>query len=93
MILYSWLHKVVFSVSSIIYILFFPMQTRKFRKLIMENKEVIGPPADTVILDIGCGTGAFTYALNEEGYSTIGTDISGPMMFLAERRNLDCVKG
>lgn len=36
--------------------------------------------------DFGCGTGAFTVALNKRGYETVGVDISPQMLGLAQER-------
>ncbi len=88
----SLMHKVIFSAISLIYTAFFPMLWRKYRKVINTNKAHLGPESSS-ILDIGCGTGAFTYALTLEGYRASGTDISGPMMLMARKKKLNCVKG
>ncbi|MDJ0898541.1 MAG: class I SAM-dependent methyltransferase [Xenococcus sp. MO_188.B8] len=45
----------------------------------------------TPILDIGCGSGQFTYFLNKEGYkSTTGIDIDAQQIELAQSLGLNC---
>ena len=92
MTFYSALHKTVFTLISVIYRLFFPLNWKNYRKLILANREEFGSGDNIRVLDVGCGTGAFTYALSMEGFQVTGTDISGAMMDNARRKNLNCVK-
>ncbi len=92
MTLYSGLHKTVFTLISVIYRLFFVPTSKKYREIISANRELFGDGEDIKVLDIGCGTGAFTYALTKEGMQATGTDISGAMMDKARREGLTCVK-
>lgn len=90
---YSLFHKIIFSIISVIYRLFFGPTSKKYIKLVKENLSLLGDPAKKTVLDIGCGTGAFTFALAQHGFNTTGTDISGAMMRKAREKNLICVKG
>lgn len=92
MSVYSSFHKFVFTSISFIYSLFFKFNSRKYLELIKSNKNLIGNPAVIKVLDIGCGTGAFTWALNEAGFSVTGTDISSAMMRTANKHGLDCIQ-
>jgi SAM-dependent methyltransferase len=44
------------------------------------------------LLDIGCGTGAHTAALSEQGWTAVGVDISEDQLRLARARGLDVVR-
>lgn len=92
MSIYSSFHKLIFSTISFIYSLFFNHNSRKYLKFIEENTALLGNPAEIQVLDIGCGTGAFTWALAEAGFTVTGTDISPAMMRTAKKRGLNCVK-
>jgi len=42
------------------------------------------------VLELGCGTGAYTQLLNERGFKVAGLDISEEMLKQAELRNQSC---
>src|SRR6516164_9357749 len=44
----------------------------------------LAPPAK--MIDLGCGSGAFTHLLQRAGYACVGLDISGQLLRLARRR-------
>ena len=44
-------------------------------------------------MDIGCGTGAFTAALQHEGWKVEGIDAAQAMVSQARSKNLNCSKG
>ena len=44
----------------------------------------LAPPAK--MIDLGCGSGAFTHLLQRAGYECIGLDISGKLLRIARRR-------
>ena len=89
---YSGLHRMVFSSISVIYGLFFSIGWKKYRETIAANLELFGDDKPIKLLDVGCGTGAFTYALHMEGMDVTGTDISDAMMNKARSKNLNCVR-
>ena len=48
------------------------------------------------VLDVGCGSGAFLFQLNQRfpgGYDILGTDVSGPPLDYAEGRGVAVVRG
>jgi SAM-dependent methyltransferase len=92
MSVYTSFHKLIFTLISFIYSLFFRQNSRKYLEIIESNKELLGNPAELKVLDIGCGTGAFTWALHKAGFSVTGVDISTAMMRTARNHGLDCVK-
>lgn len=47
---------------------------------------------DGIILDLGCGTGVLTRALNDSGYDMIGIDLSEEMLNIAKARTKDEAK-
>ncbi len=48
--------------------------------------ERVGPDADRVVLDVGCGSGATTLAAAASAERVIGVDLSQPLVELARRR-------
>lgn len=56
-------------------------------------KEVAEPKKDEKVLDLGCGTGVYSYWLNEQGLSVTGIDISSGMLNVAKSKvNADQIK-
>ena len=92
MTLYSFFHKTIFTLISFIYSLFFRYNYRNYRKIIANNLNLLGADPGENILDIGCGTGAFTLALQTAGLKVTGVDISPAMMRTAGRHGLNCVE-
>ncbi len=50
---------------------------------------LIDATAGSLVIDLGCGTGALTGALKERGYRVIGVDASGEMLRVAKGRHPD----
>lgn len=51
--------------------------------------ERYGSGEESLVLDLGCGTGSLTLALSERGYDMIGADISPEMLMIASERAYD----
>lgn len=47
--------------------------------------EILEPPCDATIFDLGCGSGEITNRVSERGYKTIGIDPSQKMIAAAEQ--------
>ena len=75
----------LFNTIAPIYGLFFNFQVRKYRKVIKDNR-VLFNKIDT-ILDVGCGTGAMCYALNEIKMNVTGVEPALKMLKIAKSRN------
>ena len=54
--------------------------------------EKYGSGKESLVLDLGCGTGSLTLALAELGYDMIGADISPDMLMVATERAYDAEK-
>jgi ubiquinone/menaquinone biosynthesis C-methylase UbiE len=55
-------------------------------RLIDAVVRLIGLPPRSKMIDLGCGSGAFTHLLQCAGYACIGLDISGKLLRLARHR-------
>jgi len=63
-------------------------QTRKADKFLTERLyHFLNPAKDGVYLDIGCGTGNYTIALNKKGIRFIGIDPSAEMLSKAKEKS------
>src|SRR6516165_10551423 len=56
-------------------------------RLIDAVVRLIGLPPPAKMIDLGCGSGAFTDLLQRAGYACIGLDISGKLLRLARHRH------
>ncbi len=86
-------HRRVFDSIASIYSWFFKGQIKKYTRIISTMKEhypSLLPPSGSKVLDIDCGTGAFTRALELSGYRAEGVDISRRMVQIAREHNLRC---
>jgi SAM-dependent methyltransferase len=57
--------------------------------------QLLGPPADTVVLDLGCGYGRHAIPLSSRGYRLVGCDLSRPLLTHGRRqgRGMAWVRG
>jgi len=86
-------HVQLFNKIALFYKIAFPYQVLRYRQIIKKNMHLFEIPAGATVLDIGCGTGAFTYALREYGYRVTGVDAAKNMVELGMKEDLDCRHG
>ncbi len=58
-------------------------------KLLRRCLELSGLEERARIMDLGCGSGVFTFLLNELGFRCYGLDISAPLVAAARRKKTD----
>lgn len=56
----------------------------RLRREIPVLVDVMGPPGEGGVLDVGCGTGRHACALADRGYRVVGADLSEQMLHIAE---------
>jgi SAM-dependent methyltransferase len=86
-------HARLFERISIPYAWFFAGQIRSYASCFEIGRIYLPDPAGKRALDIGCGTGAFTTALREDGWEVEGVDVAHGMVVQARRRGVPCVVG
>ena len=64
----------------------------KYADYVTEVFKRFGKGDESLILDLGCGTGSLTLELAERGYDMIGADISPEMLSVASERAYDAEK-
>jgi len=84
-------HYRLFDRISFFYNWFFPYQVRWYRTIIGRNMEFLN--GNTSFLDVGCGTGAFAYALRERGFDVTGVDRAASMVRRGHKNDLPCIIG
>jgi len=86
-------HTRFFNGISSIYNLFFHHQHHSYTAVINANLSLLNLPANCSVLDIGCGTGAFTSSFASQGFRVTGVDIAEKMVKHAVQRGLNCHYG
>ena len=81
------MRKDLFDKIAPVYGMFFGFQVKNFRTVLDKAVSGINIPEHTSFLDIGCGTGALTFALSERGYRVTGADAAPQMIKRAKERN------
>ena len=71
-----------------VYGMFFDYQVKNYRTVLDKAISNICIPDHSSFLDIGCGTGALSFALFERGYSVTGVDVAPEMIKQAKKRNV-----
>jgi len=79
--------KDLFNKIAPVYGMFFGFQVKNFRTVLQKATTAIVIPEYTSFLDIGCGTGALSYALSERGYRVTGVDAAPQMIKRAKESN------
>lgn len=83
-------HRRLFDRIAFAYKWFFSRQVEHYTRIISRHLKVFGGPAGATVLDVGCGTGAFTRALELAGFTVTGIDLSPKMVDAGKSRDLDC---
>lgn len=86
-------HKLLFNIISQGYNLFFNSQRQNYSRTVSKYFYKLETPPGGNILDVGCGTGALTHVLAENGFDVTGVDIAKLMMRYGIKRGLDCRYG
>jgi len=81
------MRKNLFNKIAPVYGMFFGFQVKNFRTVLDKAVSGINIPEHTSFLDIGCGTGALTFALSERGYLVTGVDAAPQMIKRGKERN------
>lgn len=69
-----------------VYGMFFKFQVNYFRNIFDLMGDELNLNDYTTIIDVGCGTGALSYVLQERGHRVTGIDISEKMLAVARRK-------
>ena len=67
---------------------FFRTQVRGYRRILKKNIEKLEVVPGATILDVGCGTGAFAKAFQEQDFDVVGVDGSKHMVTRAEKNGI-----
>lgn len=85
-------HIKLFNKIAFIYQWFFPLQIRSYRNIIKKYEKYLNISRGDKVLDIGCGTGAFAYSLQNNGYNVLGVDASSAMVEKGLENNVNCIQ-
>ncbi len=83
-------HIQLFNSIAIPYRWFLASQTRSYARCFEIGRSALPSPEGKKALDIGCGTGAFTKALQAEGWQVQGIDAAKEMLKKATATGLRC---
>ena len=78
--------KFLFNTIAPIYGLFYYKQRKKFAEVLSNLKSKLDLTSYETILDVGCGTGALSSVLNENGLSVTGIDPAEKMLEVAMKK-------
>ncbi|HSH35097.1 class I SAM-dependent methyltransferase [Schnuerera sp.] len=76
----------LFDIISPIYALFFDYQVKYYKKILNRIKNEVDISKYKRVLDLGCGTGALSYALQDLGIEVVGVDPSSGMLKQARKK-------
>lgn len=86
-------HIQIFNKISFIYQWFFNLQVKSYCKTIKRYNDYLNIDKGDNVLDIGCGTGAFAYSLQKQGYNVTGIDAAETMVEYGRQNDVSCIKG
>lgn len=76
----------LFDMISPIYAMFFNLQVRYYRGVLDKMMAQTYIDQYKTVLDLGCGTGALSYVLQEFGKEVVGVDTSSGMLKRAKKK-------
>lgn len=82
-------HSKIFNFIAPIYSMFYKFQVKYYEKTLTKVRDEIDIKEYKTILDIGCGTGALCYVLNERGLKVTGVDIAEKMVEISKEKLKD----
>jgi SAM-dependent methyltransferase len=83
-------HRRLFDRIAFAYTWFFSRQVDHYTHIIMQHLDLFDGSGGSTVLDVGCGTGAFSRAFELAGFTVAGVDLSPKMVEAGRSRNLDC---
>ena len=86
-------HKNLFNTISPVYNWFFNYQVKRYSKTLELFCSELDLNTGDFILDIGCGTGAFSKTFSQASYDVTGVDISERMLKYARKNGIQCFHG
>ncbi len=86
-------HRLLFHIIAPVYQWFFKEQVKGYRKNILLHLDEVGIAPQARILEAGCGTGALTQALSEQGFEVTGMDFAPGMVKQARKSGVNCFQG
>lgn len=86
-------HVRLFEKIALPYSWFFARQARTYSSCFERGRSALPDPEGKRALDIGCGSGAFTRALRDEGWDTDGVDAAPAMVAHARKSGVLCKYG
>jgi ubiquinone/menaquinone biosynthesis C-methylase UbiE len=86
-------HILLFNIIALPYNLFFKSQVKGYSRTLLEHGNEFGITKNDLVLDIGCGTGAWSASLEKSGYNVIGMDYSLSMSKRGKKNRQACIQG
>lgn len=82
-------HVAIFNFIAPFYGIFFNYQVRYYEKIIARVSAICELAQYNNVIDVGCGTGALCYVLNEKGLKVTGIDAAQKMIEIASHKLRD----
>lgn len=76
----------LFDIIAPYYGLFFNFQVNYYQKILKRAAQELEGVNYNNIIDVGCGTGALCYVLNQQGFNVTGVDAEPGMIKIAEKK-------
>ncbi len=86
-------HVRKFNTIAFIYQWFFRIQIKFYQQNVKTNQDKLEIEEGDKILDLGCGTGAFSYTFKKFSYDVSGIDASPAMVRRARKNGVEAIQG